>query len=528
MPHDGPPHTGHAPAPVPSLSLRPTPRLLPAALLAVTLVAAAGVHGTAPVLPYDDAFITYRYVDNLFRGHGLVYNEGERVFGATSPLHVLALAAGKAVFRSVAVPALAVRLNLLAYVACGLAVWLALRRFTGRPWFAALGAATLLADPSLLAWSLGGMEAHAFTALLLFAGLAALRGRPVLAGVLTGLTILARPEGALLLPLGGFLLRRSRADLARFAVAVAATVVPWVAFAQLYYGSPVPLSIVAKSRPLYPLPAGYSVRMLLALLDRWVTGTSGDPARSLAILLPLWIAPAAACLRSPLRERGAWVPAALLGGLVTLYGAGNPLIFEWYLPPLCVLGGLSLWAALPAAAAAAFRRARSARPATGALATAGALLAAGVLLRWLTLGGPVETIREDPARRRIEAYRQAAEILNRIPGDAPVVAAPEVGSLGFHFRGRVLDACGLVTPEAHPFLPVPPDEREGPTAGAISADFVRATDPDFVVTLPHFASRSLGTSSWFRSAYEPIARIPLPLPCWGSREVLVFGRSGAG
>jgi len=37
----------------------------------------------------DDAYISYRYAHNLARGHGLVFNPGERVHTFTSPLGVL-------------------------------------------------------------------------------------------------------------------------------------------------------------------------------------------------------------------------------------------------------------------------------------------------------------------------------------------------------------------------------------------------------------------------------------------------------
>jgi len=40
----------------------------------------------------EDAFIFFRYVDNLINGHGLVFNIGERVEGFTSPLWVFFLA----------------------------------------------------------------------------------------------------------------------------------------------------------------------------------------------------------------------------------------------------------------------------------------------------------------------------------------------------------------------------------------------------------------------------------------------------
>ena len=39
----------------------------------------------------DDAFITYRYSQNLIHGRGFVFNPGERVLGTTAPLHALVL-----------------------------------------------------------------------------------------------------------------------------------------------------------------------------------------------------------------------------------------------------------------------------------------------------------------------------------------------------------------------------------------------------------------------------------------------------
>ena len=99
-----------------------------------------------------------------------------------------------------------------------------------------------------------------------------------------------------------------------------------------------------------------------------------------------------------------------------------------------------------------------------------------------------------------------------------------MGALGYFYRGRVLDACGLVSPEALPFLPVPADRRVHPTAGAISVAFVQSTEPEFVVTMPTFAARSLARSEWFDTHYRQIAAVPLPRPTWGSEEVLVFHR----
>ena len=41
---------------------------------------------------YEDAFITFRYAENLAAGDGLVYNIGERVYGSTAPLFAIIMA----------------------------------------------------------------------------------------------------------------------------------------------------------------------------------------------------------------------------------------------------------------------------------------------------------------------------------------------------------------------------------------------------------------------------------------------------
>ncbi|MCB0187901.1 MAG: hypothetical protein KDE31_26715, partial [Caldilineaceae bacterium] len=43
-------------------------------------------------LDVDDAFITYRYAENLATGQGFVYNAGERLLGTSTPLYTLLLA----------------------------------------------------------------------------------------------------------------------------------------------------------------------------------------------------------------------------------------------------------------------------------------------------------------------------------------------------------------------------------------------------------------------------------------------------
>jgi len=79
---------------MPSLFQRPPTAL---ALTVLTLGCLMGLYGYEffrPTIQIDDAYISYRYAQNLVDGHGLVYNIGERVEGYTNLLWTLMVAGG--------------------------------------------------------------------------------------------------------------------------------------------------------------------------------------------------------------------------------------------------------------------------------------------------------------------------------------------------------------------------------------------------------------------------------------------------
>ena len=120
-------------------------------------------------------------------------------------------------------------------------------------------------------------------------------------------------------------------------------------------------------------------------------------------------------------------------------------------------------------------------------------------------GGHSKSIRfvdQDGTRLRILTYRTIGEQLTALTSGSGSIATPEVGALGYYFAGRMIDAAGLVSPEAIRFLPVPEEQRMGPAAGAISVELVRSTYPDWVVTMPIFAKNSLLQSDWFSKYYK--------------------------
>jgi hypothetical protein len=498
-------------------------------------------HLTNPVLPEDDAYITYRYADNMLNGHGLVYNPGQRVFGSSTPLYVVWLAGFHSLARSVPTPDLAVRANFIFYALTIVGVFLLLSSLGVSVGLAALLAGLLSLRQSLLQASLAGMETFLFAGLLVWSLWALVARRFRLSAWLAGLSVLARPEGLLMIVLffaAWLIERRGWREL----IGLVLPGFVWVAFATPYFGTPVYHSILAKSRPLYPLPPGEAFATLITRVTAWtVGGWMLWPDDLLAVcLLLVAIAVTAAAFGHVVKTRSAGtlrgynvlaVPA-LLSLFVLFYAISNPLLFTWYFPPVECLWFTALASGAVFAAAWLMhhrRRILAAIP-LFALLILVAVPALLPLRSRLVARRPVTDLglRSLPDRSRTTEYREVAEWLNRVVPPEDTVLSPEVGALGYYYRGPVIDACGLVSPEALSFLPVPAGERNGP--GAISLELVRHLRADVVVAMKKLSCRSLYPSDWFLENYELVRRsaLRLPLRLWapGGDTIEVFFRRG--
>jgi hypothetical protein len=150
-------------------------------------------------LTVDDSFITFRFARSWIEGVGPIYQPGSHVEGFTS-------------FGWMALLALAGRLGLDVVLAAKVIGMLAAAstlpaahaialRLTGRPRLALAAALVLALNPLFAAWSVAGMEAPLFAALVAWGVWARLENRTV-AGVpldaaLFGLSVWIRPEGFL-------------------------------------------------------------------------------------------------------------------------------------------------------------------------------------------------------------------------------------------------------------------------------------------------------------------------------------------
>ena len=176
-------------------------RLLSWVCLAAALVAFAAHARLYWSWTEDDAFISFRYAQNLERGNGLVFNPGERVEGYSNFSWVLLAAAA---LRNGQDPEQVAKvIGLVSGLAAILMSWMLARRVVIGVGLTALVAAFYLAiSPILVQHAVNGLETVFFAALLIGAVLLAtgpLRPwrRAALVAVLVTLS-LTRPEGAFL------------------------------------------------------------------------------------------------------------------------------------------------------------------------------------------------------------------------------------------------------------------------------------------------------------------------------------------
>lgn len=390
----------------------------------------------------DDGFIHVQYARNLMTRGEYSFNAGETSFGTTSPLWVMALAAGARPFDD---PEALIHLSrVLSWVAAfgalfvvhGLLVALGASRR-----FAALGTVAFAADVWFARWSALGMESSAATcaaALMVLASVRACEDRAGAArfAAAAAIAALIRPEAYLALPVfvvGALTLRpRPARGVLLAAVAVAAALLlPWLAFAKWHMGSFLPNTAGAKSGGIVRGPIAFvtSFSPVVKIL------ASAQAVSLAAILADLVVSRRRAFVLAPsFRFALLWMIA-----LPVAYVVADIQILSRYLlliaPALCAGG----WRSLESLAARGRGRVRSLAPVL-ALAVAVALNAA-VYARVVL--PPSRAFSEDLLVRMAGLARFLRE---HSPPDA-VVAAADIGYLAFYSERRVLDLGGLVEPE---------------------------------------------------------------------------------
>jgi hypothetical protein len=379
---------------------------------------------------YDDPFITYRYAHNLAQGAGFVYNPAQHILSTTSPLHVILLAGLSFLWSDL--PRLANLLGALSLACGGLLLW-DLAQTWGTP---SSGWASLALYPTFpLLVSTLGSETPLYLAFCLasFAGYA--RQRYSLAALFVALAALTRPDGLVVFFLLAFhYLIRVRKPVPWQALAIFfAPILAWTFFSQSYFGSPLPVTLLAKQYQGTMLISQRFAAGFLSLLDTYTR----RPYFWLEVIF------AAAGIYLSMTRRRSWL---LIWAWMVLHFIAYSLLgvsrYFWYYAPLvpgfiAATGlGITGLVELPAPQIKLFQ---------GRVNPSRLLAAAAVLI---IFGGQVRelwAIRQ-AADPRYPVYRAAGEWLQANTPPSAQVGTLEVGIIGYYSLRPVIDFAGLLQP----------------------------------------------------------------------------------
>lgn len=422
----------------------------------------------------DDALITYRYAQHLASGVGWHYNAGgvaNSANGATSPLYVVALAA--VVVTGVSAHHAASMIAVISIAVSAICSYLVLRRACSAL-AGGVGAVLVVANPWFPYYK--GMESALVlalaAALLLVAFSSDVEDRQVLLGLLAGLAVTARADMVLLVgAVGLVLLFRLRRVLWRAAAVFAGVLGISALMLWAATGSPLPDTLDAK------IAQGRS-GLWSGLASGWIM--AANSAGLWPWLIALFVLAGIGAIAGLARERTRELAAVLLawGGLHLLayIVAFNVPDYYWYYAN--VLFCLALLAGIGADAITAPVRNATGQRAAGAVVVVALLV---VCVQVFPTGGAPPV-----------AYQRASAWINAHTRPDQLVAATEIGYIGYATRRPIVDYLGLLDRASIEDL-----ERRD------FRSWIYRTQPDvFVVHSPLWPFEAAVTAPGFDRAYE--------------------------
>jgi hypothetical protein len=383
---------------------------------------------------WEDSYITLTAVRNVWLGHGLTYQVSQpHVFSFTSPLSALIPLLPEAVHQGL----LAMRLSSLAGSVAAVIYAHRLCSRVGVSKVAEVFALAFIAlDHSQVFFGMAGMETQVATAIILASAYYVYVRSWRAAGITCGLALLARPDFVLwVVPVGVTVLVWDRRAFFRTAGYTALLYGPWVLFATIYYGSPIPHTILAKSfyrkghGPILIRAEDYILkwRTVLTPFENF-TFTTHTPVNAgllslTSILFLVFIVAGSAA--AGLRFHGL-LPVVAYLGLFVAFSTYEHINFYsmWYKPPATALAAI-----LAAVGIDRIRRQVPGVTQAAALAMAGLF---AITVPWmLPLDRTMQVAIDEGVRGEVGIY------LNRVMGPHDSVALEPLGYIGWHAMNKI-------------------------------------------------------------------------------------------
>ena len=105
-----------------------------------------------------------------------------------------------------------------------------------------------------------------------------------------------------------------------------------------------------------------------------------------------------------------------------------------------------------------------------------------------------------------------------------MIAAADIGTLGYHAPGEMFDLLGLISPEASNYYPLPASAYA--INYAIPSQLVADVEPEFIIILEVYGRNTLLRDERFGMDYELLSELETDI--YGSDGLLIFKRNKPG
>lgn len=445
----------------------------------------------------DDQFTIYRYIENIAGGVGFVFNAGEHVLGSTTPLFTLLGALAKYIFAGVETRTLVACINIILISLSAVCFFRFSRLFISRN-FSYIGVSIFIL--SLSKTISAGMESPLFILCILLFLMYSFTDRYSKSTIFLAGALLTRPD-ALLVCILAFLFwvyKKGFYKAVQYTLIVVCMVLPWIIFATLYFGSPIPQSLLTKSHvsDIVYQSKTQALKVQLANMSRVYWGKIIDPehipAQIVFNLLPFLIFIGLAFLRF-------WKKYWLFFSIPIIYfisfSFSNPVMYPWYISqiePFWILFSLAgvfvgyeyLVQKFPKHAKIFF------------IVCALVLLAGPVY-------GYVKSVLPQGEGSKMALYKFALYVQeHKKPGD--IVGLSNIGIVSYTLMDTYIhDFIGLTRSDTLQYYPIK-DECLVKNQYVIPPQMIKDVMPDWIIAgqaewVPCFVE-----STWFLSHYKPV------------------------
>ncbi|MEE9554404.1 MAG: hypothetical protein V3W18_08920 [candidate division Zixibacteria bacterium] len=379
---------------------------------------------------YEDAYITFRYAENLAVGNGFVYNLGERVLGTTTPFFGLLLAFFKYFGVPCEISSLAI--NLVSEGVTTFIIYTLLKGFSGDK-IAAIPALLYVFSPSNISWSISGMETAFYTAIIALSFYNLIRKEYFWAMLFGVLSAIIRIDGlSVTAVVFIFVLINEKSIKSRTILLPLLLFILWEAFLFQYFDALIPTTLQAKLN-LYSAHQPSKYTALFHILQKFfVKGNYLSSFLSLAFISGIVIV---------VIKKIEWL--ALPSWFFTYFGAmslANVHMHGWYyIPPLfsyITIAGITLLFL--------YEYVTKIKPSAKPIIK-GVFLSGIIAMSLITLIPKIQQIKDERGLTRV--LTEIGVYLNRhTPEDATIYLEP-IGFIGYFSKRYIFDESGLVSPQ---------------------------------------------------------------------------------